>query len=174
MLSRIFKKEPPRIFLGTLAVAPRSDFKSNIEQWTTFHRNTEDFDESLRKSLEEIFTFPLARDVTDPKSSDLVLDVVVPDFQGGEFALDELALSIPLAAIWRPKVKIASRLYYLKSQRTKKKFLVTQKMGISEYLGRAFSWRGFFRLKPLFDSKDLDYLTSQACFELLQRVRNTI
>jgi len=139
-----------------------------------FNRNTEDFDESLRKSLEEIFTFPLAIDVKDAKSSDLVIDVVVPDFQGGEFALDELALSIPLAAMWRPKVTIASRIYYLKSQKTKKKFLVTQKMSIGEYLDRALSWRGFFRFKPLFDSKDLDYLTSLACFELLQRVRRTI
>jgi hypothetical protein len=174
VLSRLFKKEPPRIFLGTLAVAPRSDFKSSIEQWTIFNRNTEDFDEGLRRSLEEIFTLPLARDVSDPKSSDLVLDVVVPDFQGGELMLDVLALIIPFAAIWRPRVKIASRLYYLKSQKTKKKFLVTQKMGIGEYLGRACSWRGFFRFKPLFDGKDLDQLTSLACYELLQRVKNTI
>jgi hypothetical protein len=174
VLSRLFKKEPPRIFLGTLAVVPRSDFNSAIEQWTTFNRNTEDFDEGLRRSLEEIFTFPLARDVSDPKPSDLVIDVVVPDFQGGEFMLDELALVIPFVAMWRPRVRVASRLYYLKSQKTKKKFLVTQKMGIGEYLGRAFSWRGFFRFKPLFDSKDLDHLTSVACYELLQRVKNAI
>jgi hypothetical protein len=138
VLGQLFRKDPPRIFLGTLAVAPRSDFKSSIEQWTIFNRNTEDLDESLRRSLEEIFTLPLARDVVDPQSTDLVIDIVVPDFQGGELMLDEFALVIPFAAAWRPRVKIASRLYYLKSQKTKKKFLVTQKMGVGEYLGRAF------------------------------------
>ena len=173
VLNRLFTKKPAQVFLGTLAVAPRSGFKSSVEQWTLFNRNTEDFDEGLRRSLEEIFTLPLARNVSDPKSSDLVLDVIVPDYQGGEFVLDEVAV-IPLAAIWRPKVKVASRLYYLKSKKTKKKFLITQKMSMSEYLNRAFSWRGFFRFKPLFDSKDLDYLISLACYDLLKEVKKAI
>jgi len=173
VLGRFLKKQPPRIFLGTLAVAPRSDFKSHIEQWTLFNKYREDFDEGLRKSLGEIFTFPLAVDVSDPKSSDLVIDVVVPDFQGGEFAVDDIGL-LPLAAIWRPQVKVASRLYYLKSKKTKKKFMVTQKMAFGDYLGRAFSWRGFLRLRPLFDSKDLDQLTSLACHELLLKVQKAI
>lgn len=173
MLNRLFKKESPRIFLGTLAIAPRSGFKSTNEQLTVFNRKKEDFDEGLRRNLEDIFALPLAINVSDPKSTDLVIDVVVPDFQGGEFAFGDLWL-IPVAVMWRPNVKVAARLYYLKSQKTKKKFLVTQKMSVGEYLGRAFSWRGFFRLKPLFDGEDLDYLISKACYELLQSVKKTI
>ncbi len=173
VLNRLFRKESPRVFLGTLAVAPRSDFKSSIEQWTLFNKNVEDFDETLRKSLEEIFTLPLAIDVSEPKATDLVLDVIVPDYQGGEFALDGTAL-FPLAAIWRPKVKVASRLYYLKSKKTKKKFLITQKMTMKEYLNRSFSWRGFIRFKPLFDSEDLDQLIGMACYDLLKEVKKAI
>lgn len=173
MLSRLFKNEPARIFLGTLAVAPRSDFKTSIEQWTWSGRISKDLDEGLQKSLVEIFTFPLATDVVDPKPSDLVIDVIVPDFQGGEFIADGIAF-LPLIAMWRPKVKIASRLYYLKSKKTKKKFLITKKMNISEYLNRVFSLRGFLRFKPLFDGKDLDQLTSRACYELLQQVKEKV
>ncbi|MEM7358940.1 MAG: hypothetical protein AAF431_07580 [Pseudomonadota bacterium] len=173
MLNRFFKKQSPRIFLGTLAVVPRSDFKSRAEQWTIFSNHQQDLDEGMRQNLKEIFTFPSAEAVSDPKSSDLVIDVMIPDFQGGEFALDEL-VSLPLAFMWRPRVKIASRLYYLKSQKTKKKFMVTQKMGFGEYLGRAFSWRGFFRFKPLFDMEDLDHLTNLACHELLIKVQKVL
>lgn len=173
MLSRLFKNEPARIFLGTLAVAPRSDFKTSIEQWTWSGLISKDLDEGLQKSLDEIFTFPLATGVVDPQPSDLVIDVIIPDFQGGEFIAGDI-IFLPLISMWRPKVKIASRLYSLKTKKTKKKFLVTQKMSISEYLNRVFSFRGLLRFKPLFDEKDLDQLTSKACYQLLQKVKGNI
>ena len=154
MLNRFFKKDRPRIFLGNLSVVPRTGFKSSFEQWNLFNRSTEDFDEKIRKSLEEIFTFPLAENISEPNPSDLVIDVMVPDFQGGQFLLDDIPL------FWHPKVK--------------KKFMITKKMTLRNYLDRAFSLRGFIRLKPLFDSKDIDYLTSEACHELLLRVKNEI
>ena len=168
MLNRIFKKDSPRIFLGKLSVVPRAGFKSSVEQWVLFNRNAEGFDEKICKSLEEIFTFPLAESIADPKPSDLVIDVMVPDFQGGEFVFDDIVF------FWRPKVKVASRLYYLKSKKIKKKFIITKKMTFGNYFNRVFSFRGFIRLKPLFDGKDLDYLTSEACHELLLRVKNEI
>ena len=168
-MTGIFKKDnSPRIFLGNLSVVPRIGFKSSSEQWSLFNRSPEDFDEKISKSLEEIFTFPLAESISDPSSSDLVIDVMVPDFQGGEFLLDDIPL------FWRPKVKVASRLYYLKSKKVKKKFMITKKMAYGNYFNRVFSLRGFFRLKPLFDSKDLDYLTSEACYELLLKIKNEI
>ena len=116
MFDWLKRTKQPRIFLGTLAVAPRSGFKSRMEQWTLFSANTEDLDEGVRNSLESIFTFPTVDSVSDPKASDLVIDVVVPDFQGGQFVGEDF-VALPLLTMWRPKVKVASRLYYLKSKK---------------------------------------------------------
>jgi hypothetical protein len=81
VLSKILRKERPRVYLGTLAVAPRADIKRHFDQWGVF--KTEDLDTNLRQSLKEIFSLPLATEVSEPKSSDLVLDVVIPEFQSG-------------------------------------------------------------------------------------------
>ena len=173
MFNRLFKNESARIYLGTLAVAPHSDFKTSIKEWSWSGLISKDLDEELLKSFEEIFTFPLADEATDPKSSHLVLDVIVPDFEGGEFIADAI-LTFPVLAMWRPKVKVAARLYYLKSKKTKRKFVITKKMSVGEYLNRVFSFRGLLRYKPLFDEKDLDQLISRACYELLNQIKEKI
>jgi len=85
VLEKILKREKPRVYLGTLAIAPRSDIKRHFDEWGMFKK--EDLDSDLRKSLSEILSLPLAKNVTDPKSNDLVIDVVVPKLQSGD-ALD--------------------------------------------------------------------------------------
>lgn len=56
MLNRLFKREKTRVFLGTVAVAPRSDMKRYLEELGVFGK--EDLDSSLRASLEKIFNLP--------------------------------------------------------------------------------------------------------------------
>ena len=131
LLNKILKKEKPRVFLGTLAVAPRADIKRHLDQWGMF--KSEDLDSSLRKHLKEIFSLPPANEVGEPESNDLVLDIVVPKFQSGDawdFSLGDFG--IPL--MWRPKITVSSRLYYLKSEKTKATFSVTEKMKFGQYL----------------------------------------
>ena len=170
MLNKILKKEKPRIFLGTLAVAPRADIKRHLDQWGMF--KNEDLDSSLRQNLKEIFSLPSASEVGEPKSNDLVLDVVVPKFQSGDaWDLSLGDFGIPL--MWRPKVTVSSRLYYLKSEKTKATFSVTEKMKFGQYISRLFTWRAFLRFRPVFDSKDMEYLLYQACHKLLLKMQKS-
>jgi hypothetical protein len=69
MFSKFFKREKPRVFLGTLSIVPRTDFKK-IDEWGVFYK--EDIDSEFRKSLEEIFTLPSASEVKNPLKTDLV------------------------------------------------------------------------------------------------------
>lgn len=83
MLGRLLKRKKPRVFLGQLAVAPRTDLKRQLEQDSVFEG--ESVDDHLRRSLMEIFSLPLASSVVDPLATDLArastaaLDL--PDFR---------------------------------------------------------------------------------------------
>lgn len=171
MFNKILKKEKSRVYLGSLAVAPRSDLKRNLDQWGMF--KNEDLDSSLRQNLKKIFSLPSASEAHEPKSNDLVLDVVVPKFQSGDaWDLSLGDFGIPL--MWRPKLTVSSRLYYLKSEKTKATFSVTEKMKLSQYISRLFTWRAVFRFRPIFDSRDMEYLLYQACHKLLLKMQKEI
>lgn len=168
MFSKLLKREKPRVFLGVLAVAPRSDIKRHLDQWGMF--KNEDLDSSLRQNLKEIFPLPSVQNVEDPKKTDLVLDIVVPKFQSGDaWDLSLGEFGIPL--MWRPRITISSRLYYLNTEKTKETFSVTEKMKFGQFIGRLFTWRAIFRFQPAFDSKDMEYLLYQACHKLLLKMQ---
>jgi hypothetical protein len=80
VFGRFLKREKSRLFLGTLAVVPRTDAKRYFDQNILYGR-PEFFDNSLRASLEAVFSLPPAVEITDPKPSDLALDVFVTAFQ---------------------------------------------------------------------------------------------
>jgi hypothetical protein len=146
------KNNKPRVFLGTLAVVPRKDLKRYLELPGLFQ--TDDLDMELRKYLTEIFTLPLADNVENQSATDLVIDVIVTKFQSGEaWGIDLIDLGFPL--MWRPKVQVSTRLYYLTTNKTKETFSVTQKLSWRDYFSRVFSWRGVFRFSPLFDKEDI-------------------
>lgn len=171
MLRRLFKKEKPRVFLGVLAVAPRADLKRHLDEKGLFE--DANLDISLRQSLTEIFSLAPVQSASSPLATDLVLDVVIPQFQSGD-AWDVSLGEIGFPIFWRPKVTVASRLYSLTTQKIKATFSVTEKMKWGQYLSRIISWRAFLRFRPVFDRKDIEYLLYQACGKLLVKMQKAI
>jgi hypothetical protein len=171
VLNKILRKEKPRVYLGTLAVAPREDIKRHLDQWGLF--KTEDLDTKLRQSLKEIFSLPSAIEVSDPKSNDLVLDIMITKFQSGD-AWDITLGEFGFPLMWRPKVTVSSRLYYLMSEKTKANFSITEKMKLNQYIIRLLTWRAILRFQPIFDTKDIEYLLYKACHRLLLKIQKEI
>lgn len=171
MLGRFLKRERPRVYLGTVAVVPRKDIKRFLDQCAMLR--DESFDTSLRTTLQEIFALPPAGEVAAATSTDLGLDVLIPSFQSGDYWDVSLGV-IVFPIFWRPKITVASRLYYLKSGKTKHTFLVTQKLTWREFLSRLFTWRAFLRLQPMFDAKDMDRLLYLACHKVLNKLRKVV
>ncbi|MFS1525645.1 hypothetical protein ACL7TT_16280 [Microbulbifer sp. 2304DJ12-6] len=168
MLKRFRKKKKFSIYLGSLAVAPRSDFKRYLDEWAAFGH--EDLDSALRKQLMEIFELPLASSLDQPKETDLGLDIVIPKFQSGDMWDISLGdLGFPLA--WRPKVEVAARIYRLDTGKTLHTASVTAKLSWRQYFSKLFTWRTFLRFKPMFDSSDLNVLLQRACLGLLEKLR---
>jgi len=170
MFNLFKKREASRIFLGNLAVVPLSDFENCAEQWTMFGTQNQDLDQVVLKDLEALLPLPAVSEIKDPRSNDFALDVMIPSFTMGEFGMEEI-FDIPIGLFWRPKVRVAARLYNIKTGKTKRRFAVLQRMGFRTYLNRAFSLRGVFRYKPLFEPKDLEHLTGAACYKILSDVQ---
>lgn len=163
MFSKLWRKEKPRVYLGKVVVAPRSEAKK-IDQWGLF--KSEDLEDGIRRKLDEVFSLPQINSRQDFKKNDLALDVIILNIQGGE--LDGVGLvEITLPIFWRPKIEIAARLYYADSGKTHTTFKAIEKMPWSQYLSGAFSMRGLFRFKPMFGVNELEPLLYRACEKLL-------
>ncbi len=170
MFTKLFKREKPRVFLGNLAVVPRTSL-TKVDEWGMF--SSEDLDAALRKSLIEIFSLPPASEISDPRASDLVVDVVIPKYQSGDAWNIELG-DIGFPIMWRPKVEVRSRLYELGSNKTASVFSAVQKMKWRYFLPRLLTWRAFFRFKPIFEKSEMEYLLYQACIKLLNKMNKAI
>lgn len=122
---RWLRKHKPRVFLAAISVYPRNDLKRHIEQPDL--GESEALDESLRRTLTEIFSLPPAASVDDPSSTDLALDVWIPKFHAGQM-VDVDLFDAGITLMWRPKVTVASHLHFMTTGKTKATFKVTEKM----------------------------------------------
>lgn len=164
---KLFGQEKPRVYLGTLAVVPRSDIKRHLDQWG--YPDSEEPDTHVRQMLEDIFTLPKASDIDTPEKNDLVLDVIIPKFQLGELLPVEAGqFWFPLA--WRPQVTVSSRLYYLKTGKTMATFHATQKLAWRDYLKAVLRPQSLLGLRAPFGTGDLEYLLNLACQKILVKM----
>lgn len=152
MLKSIFKKEKPRVYLGTLAVVPRTGIKKSLDSW--YLSGFVELDGKLKDSLDEIFCIPPASSISDSLESDLVIDVLISEFQLGGALLSD----VPIPILWRPKVTLVSRLSYLKSGKAKRVVSVTEKMPWGEFFRRLLTFQGLIQLRPVFNVNDLEKL----------------
>ena len=127
----------------------------------------------MRKKLEEVFCLHSISSIAEPKKSDVGLDVVIVTLHGGDaFTVNFGTAGIPI--FWRPKIKLVSRLYNIKQNKTIKTFSVSKSVTWREFIANLFSLRGLFRWGPLYHNEDMELLLYQACLELLDKMRKAI
>ena len=165
MLNRILKREKPNVYLGKITVVPRSHLRRNLENNLY---TGESLEESLSSHLNMIFDIPLVSECINANKTDLAIDVIIENFQAGNY-LEMHAGDFSFPIIWRPKIKIGSRLYNINTGKTKNAVLVTIKLPWKEYFSRLFTWKAIFGFRPMFDANDMKILLSRACLQLLQK-----
>ncbi len=171
MLDRLFRKKKSRVFLGTIAVAPRTDLKRFLDEPDIFAGTS--LDQGVRKSLEDLFALPPAADVEQPGDTDLGVDIMVTRFQLGEALFIGLG-RFGLPIFWRPKVMVSSRLFYLRSGKTKAAFSVAEKVKWRHFLKRALNPAIIFGIRSMYDEQDLDHLLQNACHKLLLKMNKRV
>ena len=169
MLRKYLSKKKPRVFLGSLVVAPRTDIKRHLEDWTW--QPQENLGVHLQRSLESIFTLPLVSEDEEPTKQDYVLDVIVQKYQSGDF-LYAYGGDVVLPLLWRPKVTVCGRLSNLKTKKIKSTYTVTEKCTWGQYIGSIVQPQALLGIKPAFGTQVIEYLLNQACYKLLVEMRN--
>lgn len=166
MLKNIFKREKARVYLGVLAVVPRTGIKKSFESWDlTGYMGP---DGNLKNKLIEIFCLPPSSSISEPLESDLVIDVLISEFQLGAALLSDVPV------FWRPKITLVSRLYNFKSGETKNIISVTEKMPWSEFARRVLTVQGIFQWRPLFNNGDLEKLLYVASEKVMVKIRKAV
>jgi len=166
VFNRIFKREKPKVYLGKITVVPRGYLKRSLENNLYTGESLED---SLEVFLNETFDMPLASECAIPNKTDLAIDVIIENFQAGNY-LDLHAGDFSFPIFWRPKIEIASKLYIMSTGETKNSVSITVKLPWKEYFSRLFTWRAFFGFRPMFDTEDMEKLLARACLQLLQKL----
>jgi hypothetical protein len=160
-----FRKKKRKVYLGTVGVVPRDDLKRHIEELTA-----EGMDAALRSHLEEVLSLPKAPPPDQATAEDLALDMFLAKHQIGEFS-EFFAGDLCLPLVWRPKVKLSSRLYAVRTGKPVRSFHVTKRLAWVTYFGRVFSLRGIFGTGASFTAADMTALIDEALIELLTQVR---
>lgn len=168
MLAKLFKKTPPRIFLGNVAVVPRTDLKRYFDCY--FNWDVPSAESFFTTKIRETLPLEPAQASNDPRKNDLALDIMVTKFQLGY--ADFLRLGyFDLPLIWRSKITVTGRLYYLGSEKTKAAFSVNETLNWFDFIKYIFSFRLFF---PKSDTQVIEYLLYKACVKLLLKMKRTL
>ena len=128
------------------------------------------YDRALLAELTELLPLPRAETVDTPLATDLVFDVALQSHRSGS-ATDFSLGTVGVPMYWRPSVRLAARLYHLRSKEPKATFQVAQRMPWSKYLSRILSWRVLAGLEQPARRSDLEQLLRQATEKLLRRVQ---
>lgn len=169
VFQRLLKPEPRRLFLGTLSVASGSLVR-NLEGLVGTPSPT--LDRALLAELSDLLALPKADTVDSPSASDIGVDVALQSYWSGS-ATDFSLGAVGLPLYWRPKVRLAAKLYGLQSKQLRDAFHVTRRMPWSIYLLRVLSWRVLLGLEHPARRSDLEFLLRQATESLLVRLRKS-
>lgn len=152
-------------FLDYVAVAD----KGFLQEMRSMFEGSQHLDSSITGSLEDIFNLPRLDSCTKPHKSDRALQVVVSDCRSGAAETESLG-EFGIAFFWRPKIKISARLYEVAIKETITQLTVSQKVKMTQYLNRAFSWKSMLRGSGDFSESDLELLVHEGCQRLLKEL----
>lgn len=168
MLKNIFRKEKPRVYLGALTVIPRTGIKKDFDSWSL--TGSIELDGSLKSNLIEIFCLPLSSSISDPLETDLVIDILITEFQLGAALFSDIAFPI----FWRPKITLISKLCNIRSGKTITVISITEKMPWIQFVSRIFTLQGIMQLKPTFNNNDLEKLLYIASGKVMAKIKRSI
>ena len=168
VLRSLMTREPPRVFIGTLSISS-GNLVRHLEGLSGSPPPL--LDRALLIELAELLPFPKAETVDTPLATDLAFDVAIQGYRSGS-AMDFSLGAVGLPLYWRPSVRLAARLYHLRSKLPKATIQVAQRMPWSMYLNRVFSWRVLAGLEHPARRNDLEQLLQLATERLVTRVQD--
>jgi len=126
-------------------------------------------DQYLLRHLSEYFAIPSGSMVSDPRNTDLILDVTVNDYRTG--ALDFFSLGVIAVPVGqRPKIEVSARLVELQSRKTVRMFVVVEMAGWREYVFHFLTFGYMLGFKRLFNEDEMKVLLDRALHRLVSQM----
>lgn len=137
MLRKFWRPAPARLFLGSV-----TDASGNLVRHLEglMGNPAVAVNQSLLDEITDLIALPAVSTVDAPLVTDYAVDVAVQSYRSGSASSVSLG-PVGLPLYWRPRVRLAARLYGLQSRQTKAVVQVTQYMPWSAYFGRLLHWR---------------------------------
>ena len=124
--------------------------------------------------LDALVTLPHVSTITDTRTSDLALDLLVPRFEAGIWVYDMRYRLFQYSPGWRPWLELKARLCRVVSGETIRAVSVTAKMSPELHAARTRSLRALLAMQPLYQPRDLDSLVADGCLQALERLRSSV
>lgn len=156
--------------MNSIKVIPKSDL-SFVEKWV--YNELENLDATLRDRLAELITLPHISTVREAEADDLAIDIVVPKYGTGDWGHASIGdIGFPL--FWRPRIKIAARIFEVHTDKTVSTYSLVQKMPWPYYFGRIFRLASWFSIRSGFKPEDFEYMLTMGLMRLLDKMRKAI
>ncbi len=161
----------PRVYLNSIQVRSRAE----PELLQTFY--SEDCSEIagiIRARLVDLIRLPHVSTVSGARSSDLALDILVPDFVTAIRVYDMRFRLFHIDPRWRPTLTLAARLNRLISGE------VVEQVSITESIESELRWRDLLSPRAIRNDRvahrqlELDRLLSGASMALVDRLREAV
>ncbi len=161
------KKTKSNIYIGDITVVPRSGLKKGISDLAP--SLTGPSDNVVEDTLCQLLDLPPKPPGVSATASDLALDVIVPEYDFGEFMLFNVgAFNVPF--IWKPHITITGRLYEIGSGATIYAATVKHTVSWLSWGKTIFSLQKMFRIKANMSNDDVRRLTIEAATKLLSKI----
>ena len=166
---RWFWRRKPKIYIGQLMVQEATGFQRVFE-----FGYQDGISASLKQELRDLFTMQKVAQRTEERAEDVVLDVIVTDFETGFLDLADIQ-GIPIPLAWRPKVSITARISRIGTNQPMKTYQLTQKQSWADFLAEPppepeFDLWSLSSNLP-FDDYRLNRLLLIGCAELMRRIQ---
>ena len=164
-------QQKPRVYLNSIRVESRAE-PELLDQF--YSEDCAAIRDRIRARLEELISLPHVSTITDTRSSDLALDVLVPGFETGIWVFDMRYRLFPFDPGWRPRLELRARLRRVVSGETIGETSVIAKLGPDTHAARTWSPRSLLTWRPHYGTRDLDSLVADGCLQALDRLRAAI
>ncbi len=149
-------------------MVPRSGLRKAL---SNFFEPTLDrqIDSLLETTLSQLLDCPpkAARNTAD--ATDLAIDVIVPEYDCGEFSLPNWAgYFVPL--VWRPSITVTGRLYVIDSGETISKATVKHSVGWLSFGRKVVSPPKLLGFQSYMTDADMERMTTEAAVKLLSKL----
>ena len=161
----------PRVYLNSIRVESREE-PELLDQF--YSEDCAAIRDRIRARLDELISLPHVSTITDTKTSDLVLDVLVPGFETGIWVFDMRYRLFQFDPGWRPRLELRARLCRVVSGETIGETSVTATLSREVHAMRARSLRSLLAWRTKYRPRDLDSLVAEGCLQALDRLRQSI